>query len=217
MRAGTIVFTIASALLVSTYCAVGSTSIEVLPVYDFKESGDIFQVEVVCTPTEPVKAFEMQIQFNQTKLEATSVTIENFFGEYPVFLSEPKIDNINGTITDLYALIIGIGNISIAGIMATIEFVALENEGVSHIDLVEVGITNETQYLEKEVSGAEVQTYIIYPPWDTNKDGLVNAVDISCVVSEYGHTCVEGKAGDINWDGVVNYVDVSLMVTYYGK
>lgn len=50
-------------------------------------------------------------------------------------------------------------------------------------------------------------------PGDVNGDGLVNAMDLSILLSHYGTT---STTGDLNGDGLVNASDLSILLSHYG-
>ena len=53
---------------------------------------------------------------------------------------------------------------------------------------------------------------------DVNDDGMVNAVDISIVLSSWGSCPGKGScAGDVNSDGMVNAVDISIVLSSWGS
>jgi len=66
--------------------------------------------------------------------------------------------------------------------------------------------------------GAQINITLLYPPWDLNQDGVVDYLDASILVNDYGKS---GPAGwimaDIDDNGIVNYLDASILVTHYGE
>ena len=194
--------------------------IQVSPDFQFYEIGDSFTIGVYCMPTEPVKSFEFKIRFNQTALQANEVTEGNFFGSYPTFFTPAAIiDNVNGTIINIYGLILGPGNINAPGTLVNIRFTVLNVTGVSAIEIYDEGITNETEYLPLHKLDAAVQVFGIYPPWDVNKDHVTNAQDISILLGHYGETCDPpgSQPWDVRADGVCNILDVSCITNHYGE
>ena len=177
-------------------------------------------LDIFCKPTEPIKAWEFKIEFEEDKLQANVVNIGGFFGNYETFMSpnisNDSIDNANGTIQKLYGLVLGQGNISENGLLVSIEFTAQNISSVSDITIVNAGVTNESMYLPLEVQNAKIQVYGSIPPWDTNADGNIDYLDVSNIVYHYGDTCSEDDVFDIRRDRIVNYLDVSLLVFNYG-
>ena len=212
----------ASLLIVFVQMGAGTTTsiLQVAPDYQFYKVGDSFTIGVYCMPTEPVKSFEFKIRFNQQALRANEVAEGDFFGAYPTFFSPSIIiDNVNGTIQDIYGLILGPGNITEPGVLVNISFTVLNEIGVSAIEIFDEGITNEVEYLPCHKLNAAVQVFDIYPPWDVNKDHVTNAQDISIILNHYGETCDQpgSQPWDVRADGVCNILDVSCITNHYGE
>jgi hypothetical protein len=113
-------------------------------------------VNVSCIPGQPIKSFEFKLSFNALLLHANSVSEGDIFDGYDTFFNNGTINNIAGTIVDIYDLIVGVGNVSDSGTLVTISFTALDTTGVSYLNLIDVGVTNEVEYLEVNVSNGNV-------------------------------------------------------------
>lgn len=122
------------------------------------EVGDSFSVDITCVPIQSVKGWELKIKFDNSLLSATSVSNGNFFGSYSTFFSPGIISNENGTIINIYELIIGAGNISSPGIFVSVNFKALDH-GTCWVELYDVGICNETQYVLNDVNNGTIDIY----------------------------------------------------------
>ncbi len=53
------------------------------------------------------------------------------------------------------------------------------------------------------------------PPWDVNKDGVINILDLTLVAGNFGQT--GDIEADVNGDGVVNILDLTLVAANFGK
>jgi hypothetical protein len=54
--------------------------------------------------------------------------------------------------------------------------------------------------------------------WDINLDGVVNYLEVSLVIGNYGRTGSRGWIpSDINDDGKINYLEISTIVSHYGQ
>ena len=53
------------------------------------------------------------------------------------------------------------------------------------------------------------------PPWDVNKDGVINILDLTLVASHFGETGV--IPADVNGDNVVNILDLTLVASHFGE
>ena len=129
-----------------------------------------FTVNVTCVPSEPIKAYEMKIRFDQRILSATSLTAGGFFFGDPVF-SSPNcvINNTIGTITNIYALTIGKQLMVIKpGVLFTIIFIGKQN-GTSTIGIYDAGVTNDTRYLSlKTINGSVTIDGVMIPDNDSS-------------------------------------------------
>jgi hypothetical protein len=120
-------------------------------------SFETFNVGVYCMPVDFIRAYELNIEFNATLLQANEVTVGNFFDGYTIFSNNGSIDNVNGKISSIYGLILGPGNVSESGFLVNVSFSAQGISGISEINLIQTGVTNETQYLPLTVSNGSVQ------------------------------------------------------------
>jgi len=146
---------------VSTVRGDEVTQIGFSPSQKFVLFGSDFSFAIMCTPTQPIKAYEFQLQFNPSYLEVLSVSEGDIFEGYPTFFNSGIIDNNEGVITNIYGLILGIGNVSDQGSLVSVSFHTKSNIGVSTLSLFNVGVTNEVGYLSIETQNGEI---IIYDP-----------------------------------------------------
>lgn len=149
--------------------AAGSTSIRVNPANQTVSAGNTTSITIECVPGQPIKAFELKISFNPSLLRATSVVEGDFFAAYKnsnkTFFNQGIIDNVAGTIVNVYDLIVGPGNVSGAGSLVSINFTAKSVSGTSTLRLYDVRLTNESDYLTISVaSGAVTITGGSSPP-----------------------------------------------------
>ena len=190
--------------------------IYVSPGYQFIHQGETFNVLISCIPVEPVKSYEFKLLYDPDILTANSVMEGDFFSGYTTFFQPGIIGN--GTIINIYDLIIGQGNVTTPGAFVIISFTAKNITGVSPILLYNPGITNETQYLPLSAINGGVQVYGDRYPWDINGDNQTNYQDISSLVSHYYDSFTPGEyPWDVVIDGTVNYLDISAVVNHYGQ
>ena len=177
-----------------------------------------FTVSIYVFPTEPIKGVEMKLSFNPSVLQVDAVTEGDLFDGVQSWFNEGIIDNINGTVINMYSFIMIQKNSSNSGIFANISFTA-KNDSLTYFHLYDVGICNETQYLDIDVTSNSV--IIIqgeYAPWDITEDGICNYLDVSSILAHYGETGQPGwLRDDINDDGIVNYIDISAVISHYGE
>ena len=53
------------------------------------------------------------------------------------------------------------------------------------------------------------------PPWDVNKDGVINILDLTFVAANFGQT--GPTPADVNGDTVVNILDLTLVASHFGE
>jgi hypothetical protein len=112
-----------------------------------------------CIPTEPVKAFQLNISFDPTILQATLVQVGDFFGGYQQFFNNGTIDNTVGAIYDIYNLTIGSGSmVTNPGSLARITFTNI-NTGISPVQLNNVIVTNEEDNIPFTTEDGSVSVY----------------------------------------------------------
>ena len=132
-------------------------SISVSPINQIVGPQQTFDVDIYCAPSEPIKAFELSVLFDRSVLQAVSVSEGNIFNDFETFFNSGTIDNINGKISEVYGLILGKGNTTEPGTFITISFDAKDVSDTSLIELVDVGLTNETKYLSVTLTSGNVQ------------------------------------------------------------
>jgi hypothetical protein len=123
------------------------TLVSVIPNNTVVGPAQFIELDIYCAPGQPVKSFEFKLQFDPSLLQANVVSEGNIFTGYSTFFNAGTIDNIQGTIIDIYGLIMGAGNVSSPGILATINFTSDTGGGQGTVDLYDVGLTNETNYV----------------------------------------------------------------------
>ena len=136
------------------FCAIcmsvgGSNAVTFDPSSLSVSEDETFNVSIYCTPSQPIKAFELTLSFDASLLQANSVTEGNIFGGYDTFFSSGLIDNTEGTIVNVYDLIIGQGNVSGAGSLVTISFTSQDESGSCTLDFDGVGITDEFGFFKE--------------------------------------------------------------------
>lgn len=191
-----------------------NTTVTVVSPMPNIENGDIFEVKIRCSPTVPVKAWEvMRLNYDPTKLEAMSVTEGNLFQGYTTFFNSGTINNTGGYIKHMYNLIVGQGMVTATGDMVTITFKALQS-GTTYVTLSDVGVTNATAYLPITVSNL---TLVISSQYDMNGDGTVDMQDLLSVALHFGASGTPGWIiQDVREDGKINILDLLMIVLNWG-
>jgi len=137
--------------------ASDNTIVSIDPSSQIVSSGETFSVNVSCVPGQPIKSFEFQLSFNASLLQVNSITEGNIFDGYDTFFNAGTINNVTGTVVDIYGLIMGSGNVTGSGTFVTISCTAKDVSGTSTLALSSVGVTNETAYVSITVNNGIVQ------------------------------------------------------------
>jgi len=135
-------------LFSSSVIADDNTNIIISPNTQTISPGEIFSFNVTCNSSVPMKSFELKISFNPSIIQINSVSEGTLFAGYNTFFNEGEISNNNGKILDVFNLILGSGNVSTNGSCITVSGVAGSSTGQSSIHLYDVGVTDETGYLQ---------------------------------------------------------------------
>lgn len=139
------------AVIIIPSCLGSATSTMTVESSDsILEEGEITTVSIRLNPDAAVKSFELNIQYNENLLMVSSLRLGDFFQNYTNFSSNGSIDQQNGSISNIYSLIVGSGNVSAEGCLYMFNVTAIEpidQQQNTLIQLNNAGITNETQYL----------------------------------------------------------------------
>lgn len=151
-----------------TVSADETSSVSIDPSNQTVSSGETFSIDVTCAPGQPIKSFEFQLLFNPSLLQVNSVIEGDIFDGYTTHFNAGTINNVTGTVIDIYGLIVGDGNVTDSGTFVTISCTAKDVSGISALDLSGVGVTNETAYVTISVTDGTVQIDATAPQFDDN-------------------------------------------------
>jgi len=100
-----------------------------------------FTIDVRIDPSTPIVAAQFDLQFDSSMVRANSVSEGNLLkqdGAGTLFNS--TINNSEGTVTDVYGVIVGKTNVSSEGVFATISMTAGNKTGISELNLSNVRV-----------------------------------------------------------------------------
>jgi len=118
--------------------------IYIQPKYSYAYLDDSFTVTINCDTLRFIKAWDSEIKFDTDALYAIDVTFGDIFEGREVFNSPSIIiDNVNGTIKNLYAVLLQEGEIRNSGSLYSIEFIT-DTTGTANIELVDTHLYNST-------------------------------------------------------------------------
>ncbi len=171
--------------------------------------GEQFTVTVALANAQDVASYQATLQFDPEALRFVSWQQGTYFTE-DVFVPPTLVeaDRLSFAATAPTAAAATDGNL----FTTTFEVVAIK---ASTLSLVEVIFQNneETGLAVKTQNSRIVE--ILTPPWDINKDGTVNILDLTLVAGSFGET---GPApSDVNGDNVVNILDLTVVASHFGE
>ena len=158
-----------------------------------------------------VGGYQGTVQFDTTALRYVSLTHGTYLSgqvlDIPTRARENKIT--------FAKIAIGATAGAAVGTLVTITFEVI-NVKASTLTLSDVLLaTSKGQKLPVTVENAK----IVEPPkkpWDVNKDGEVNILDLTFVASYFGDPDAP-PAADVNNDGSVNILDLTLVASHFGE
>ena len=120
------------------------TLVSISPLTQQIDEGQNFVIQVYVEPDAPVSGAQLSLQFDSSLVNVVSITEGNLLNQdgASTIFSVGTIDNSQGTVTDVYALILGKSNITTSGIFANINLVALNKSGTCAFDMSNVVISN---------------------------------------------------------------------------
>jgi len=192
------------------------TIVNITPPTQTVSTKSSFTVDITVDPAVPIAGVQFDLSFNPSLVNATSVTEGELLkqGGAQTYFNPGAIDNKNGTITGVAGTITTSGEtVSSEGVFATIEMTALDvsEAATSPLDLPTVIVADmHGKPVSLRVNDGCV--IVVIEPWDVNRDGSVNVLDMILVGQHFGETGPEGWIPeDINRDGNINVLDMILI------
>jgi len=174
---------------------MASSTISVESSASSLDAGEQAQISIRLIPDTAVKSFEFSLEYDEDLLTVSQPQIGSFFDGFTCFTSNGTIDNNNGIINHVYSLIIGEGNVSDEDILYSFTVTASEIIGSQSamIRLIDVGITNSTDYLPLDIENLSIRVNTSYHgpylfnPQPSNQTSQVS-VDLSALQMYLFHT-----------------------------
>ncbi len=105
--------------------------------------GESFNVDIELEPMVPVTGAQFDLDFNAVLANVNAVNEGNMFNQQdPTLFSEGMINNVAGTVTDVYCSILGSSYALYPGTMATVAFIAGSDTGYLDIDLSDIVVSD---------------------------------------------------------------------------
>lgn len=168
-----------------TSFASADSTVSVISSEEILECGEQTQVSIVLSPDTAVKSFEFSVSFNSSLLQVSDSQIQHFFDGYTTFSSNGTINNSQGLISNVYSLIVGDGSVTTEGILYSFTLTALEAIELKNtqIQLMDVGVTNESAYLPIMITNHSLTITPLLGPGVSNLVPMNQSTDVSIDLS----------------------------------
>jgi len=123
------------------------TKVYVKPENKQVSPGETFNITIYCEPTEPIKSYEFDLDFDPSSLNANSISKGDIFNNSETWFNSGTIDNSIGYIDNVYGLLMENITVTNSGSLAIISFTANELNSTTILHLNDTGITNESSYI----------------------------------------------------------------------
>ena len=123
-----------SAVFASDEATFADTIVSIDPLTQTAEKGNSFTVDVFVEPGEAIAGVQLGLYFDQTTIQADLVTEGDLFSGSTTLFEPGIIDNVAGTITGTYGVVIMGSLPTDPGVFCIISFTALDS-GISPLDL----------------------------------------------------------------------------------
>lgn len=171
--------------------------------------GEQFSITVDIANAQNVAGYQVSLQFDSEALQYISWEQGTYF---------------SGDIFTVPA-IIGTDEITLA---STAQTTAAAAQGtLLTITFEVVAVKASTLLLSEVILSSSIGTALLVttedgeivepatPPWDVNKDGVINILDLTLVAANFGQT--GDIPADVNGDNVVNILDLTLVASHFGE
>lgn len=175
------------------------------------------------SPTVSVNPSTSYVFNNYVNVTSTTGEVDFVVDEYNsagTWISDKYIQGVTGS-TNTQNVQVGYVNFLYTPSSSSVASVRLQV--VAHGDGLTAYYDNAQMFPESDAGTgvASESTTPTVPPTtilgDLNGDGVVNALDLSILLSNWGKTGATAAQGDLNGDGVVNALDLSILLTNWSK
>ena len=173
--------------IVLTGLVSADSMISVESTHESLDANEQATISIELTPDVFVKSFEFSIAYNQSLISVSNLSVGSFFNGYTTFSSNGTINTNSGMISDVYSLIMGDSMVNSEGIVYTFTVTASETLGdkTTLIQLVDAGITNETNYLPLTIENLSLTINSSYNgPYMSSPTPCDQATDVSADLNQ---------------------------------
>jgi len=182
-------------------------------------NGESFSASITLESVEDLMGFQLDVTFDPAMFEAIQVNTSAFSSDNSAaFCLGGHIDNDTGTVKGILCAMIDGSSVDGSGALAIMEFRAI-GVGNGQISLQNVKLSdpnaNEIPVVVTDITIAVTGN----PPWDVNKDGIVDPSDLVAVAERFGEiiTLPVSPNPDVNGDGIVDIFDIILVIQHFGE
>lgn len=205
---------------------LSETTVEELPKIVIKpheqivRSGTAFSLDITGEGVRKLSGYQFDLTFDSEVLQAKDMVEGPFLKRdgADTFWKKTVIDNSKGQVSATAARITK-GGVEGTGVLATVTFEAIKKDEtvVALENLILSGPKGEA--VSVSVSGTTVIVKGEETPWDVNRDGRVDILDLVMVGQRFGEriTLHEPPDPDVNRDGIVNVLDLVLIGQHFGE
>ena len=201
-------------------------AVRILPPRRRVNLGDEFGVQIAIESVSDLAGFQFNLHWTNPEV-LSFVTVTQFAKIFDLEQQLPnaderffQVDQENGFFRNVVATTFGQGSVSGGGVLLAVLFKA-ETIGSSDIELQEVLLVNSsgTKTIRCNVFNARVTVENPARPWDVNRDGVVDILDLRKVAQFFGEriTTVIEDNPDINGDGIVDLFDITSVGSHFGE
>lgn len=197
----------------------------VLTTKDVNATGSTVSVPVSCSTNEGFVSLDLVTEFDKTKLQYQSVSVESTLKNYVSVESYSTEQSGNKIITHIKAS----QEVKNIGGLFTVNFTAVKPSGTSQTgssvtDTVKISVANVKDQNESafETSGASSKVSVKFEAamlGDINGNKKIDLVDALYIVQYYNKvryfTEDQKSAADVNKSGTVDLVDALLIMQFY--
>jgi len=193
------------------------SAIAISPTDYSAQIGEQFTLNVVVSNILNLFGASFELQFDSKVLEVVEAKQGDFLGDDVIFFDISGKDAHSIAITRKA----GMEGVDGSGTIASVTFVA-KSTGATNIAInpatMQLTDANGVNISGVEAKSAKIEVAEATEPWDVNRDGMVDILDLSMVGRYFGKADFPSEYNpDVNGDGRVDILDLVLVGKNFGK
>ncbi|MBD3182185.1 T9SS type A sorting domain-containing protein [Candidatus Poribacteria bacterium] len=184
--------------------------------------GESFTADIKIADVTGLAGFQMTIVFDPDNLKVNSVEEGSFLSDSntgdDTFWLDPQINNTLGEVSRISSARIDGGTASGSGVLIKVTFEG-KSEGDVQIRIEDLKLSNPNGIEIPSVTTPVTIQITAAPPWDVNRDGIVDIFDFVIIGQFFGQpiTGSPNPNPDVNRDSVVDIFDFVLVGQHFGE